>query len=205
MKTLTKILILCFVAYSATTFAQQKITLVTGSLNAIKGEKKINIKYDFSAMKVGGLDEADYITQQVEKKNKKEAGSGDKWKESWETNKTTKFPEKFEELLNKFLKENNVTAGQDTTNTTYTITLKTTYLEPGYNVGVSRKPAYIDVDILFYKNSDPTNVLAKLVMGNVPGQDAMGYDFDAGGRIAESYAKCGKSLGNYINKNVFKK
>ncbi|MFH0866405.1 MAG: hypothetical protein V1904_09420, partial [Bacteroidota bacterium] len=196
------------VGFAVTSFAQggfSKIKVVTGDLNFLKGEKMVNVQYDFSEMKVGGFDEEDYVSKKVEEKNKKEAGSGDKWKEAWENDKTTKFEPKFEELMNKYLLDDSITVGQDTSGTNYTVILKTTFLEPGYNVGVSKKPAYINVDIIFVANSDPTKNLTKLVMTNVLGQGAMGYDYDTGYRISEAYAKCGKSLAAYIDKNIFNK
>lgn len=208
MKTISKLLIICFIAFATASFAQggfSKIKLVSGDLKFLKGEKKLNVSYDFSQLKVGGFDEEDYLNEQVAKKNKKQAGSGDKWKEDWNNNKTKKYEPKFEELLNKYLSENGTKIGQDTVNTKYTIILKTTLIEPGYNVGISKKPAYINVDILFVDNTDMTKNIAKMVMTNVLGQDAMGFDYDTGSRIAEAYAKCGKALGNYINKNVFGK
>jgi len=39
-----------------------------------------------------------------------------------------------------------------------------------------------------------------LKVDNCPGMDAMGYDFDTGVRIQESYAKLGKALSAYILK-----
>jgi hypothetical protein len=204
MKTIGKIIIAALVVGFTTTSFAQKIKMVSGDLKFLKGETKVNIKYDWSGMKVGKMEESVYVSQKVEEKNKKEAGTGDTWKGKWEADKTDKFEPKFEELLNKYLDDKGMTAGQDTTGTKYTIILKTTMLDPGYNVGVSRKPAYINVEIDFVANSAPTVNLAKMTMTKVPGQDAMGYDYDTGYRIGEAFAKCGKSLGAYIKKNAFK-
>ena len=33
-----------------------------------------------------------------------------------------------------------------------------------------------------------------------PGRDAVGFDYDAGERISESYVKAGKSLANFLLK-----
>jgi hypothetical protein len=41
------------------------------------------------------------------------------------------------------------------------------------------------------------------MLTQVPGQDAMGFDYDTGGRIAESYAKAGKEIGHYLLKNAY--
>jgi hypothetical protein len=203
MKTISKLLVLCLIGFAVNSFAQggfSKIKLVTGDLSFLNGEKGINVQYDYSEMKIGGFDEEDYVNQKVEEKNKKEAGSGDKWKEAWESDKIAKYQYKFELLLNKYLAENNITVSEDSADTKYTLILKTTLLEPGYYVGISSKPAYINVEIVFVANDDKSTNLAKMVMTNVVGEGV-----DTGSRIGEAYAKCGKSLANYINKNVFGK
>ena len=62
-----------------------------------------------------------------------------------------------------------------------------------------RKPAYIDA-IVTFKDRASGEEVAVVKVDNVPGMDAMGYDFDTGVRIEESYAKLGKSLANFIAK-----
>jgi hypothetical protein len=41
-------------------------------------------------------------------------------------------------------------------------------------------------------------------LNNAQGRDAAGFDFDAGFRISEAYAKSGKDLGKTIEKMVSK-
>jgi len=41
-------------------------------------------------------------------------------------------------------------------------------------------------------------------MDKAPGQDWGGFDYDAGYRIQESYAKSGKTLGQFLTKKAFK-
>src|SRR5690606_1491496 len=62
----------------------QKIKVTSGDLGFLKGQTTINVEYNYDNMGVGKFDkEEDYINQKVEDYNKKEAGRGDKWKESW--------------------------------------------------------------------------------------------------------------------------
>lgn len=79
--------------------------------------------------------------------------------------------------------------------------VKTQHTEPGFNVGVMRKPAFINVEIL-YINKESGETLATITLKKVPGRDAMGYDFDTGYRLQEAYAKLGKEMGKYIVKKV---
>ncbi len=154
-------------------------------------------------MGVGKFDkEEDYINQKVEDYNKKEAGRGDKWKESWIGDREEHFEPKFEELINNNLEKSNVKVG-DFPDAAYTMLLKTTYTEPGFNVGVARKNAHTDYEVVFIDNETQEEVATMTIIKS-PGLGAMGYDFDSGLRIQESYAKAGKELGQYLAKTAFR-
>ena len=75
---------------------------------------------------------------------------------------------------------------------------KTVKTEPGWNIGITRAPAYIDAEAWIVDSKDRGKVLAKLTITKSPGRDAMGYDYETGARIQEAYAKAGKELGAYI-------
>ena len=203
-----KLMIALFVVFASAAFAQFgsgcKVKLVSGDVKVLKSVKDYNIQYDYEGLKVGGVDEEDYLNEKVKDKNKKEAGSGDKFKASWKNDRSQKFEPKFEELFNKTMEDVNAKGKKENKNAKYTIIVKTDYIEPGYNIGISRKPAFINVTIKIVETANPSNVIAKIMFTNVPGQDAMGFDYDAGGRIAESYAKSGKELGKYLLKNAYK-
>ncbi|RLD77760.1 MAG: hypothetical protein DRJ15_12900, partial [Bacteroidetes bacterium] len=82
----------------------------------------------------------------------------------------------------------------------YTLILKTTFLEPGYNIGISSKNASINVEVFLVKTEDPSNVITQLDMDKVPGRGSFGGDFDTEYRIGEAYAKGGKELAQIICK-----
>ena len=84
----------------------------------------------------------------------------------------------------------------------YTVVVYTKMIEPGFNVGVARRPAFINVVVDIVETSNPSNSIAKFTIDKVPGGGAMGYDFDSGFRISEGYAKLGKALGSYIAKKI---
>jgi len=198
---------LCFLLFIGSSYSQFgsgfKIKLVSGDVKILKSEKEYNFEFDYKGLKVGGVDEEDYLAEKVKDKNKKEMGSGDKFKNEWFDNRERKFEPKFDELFNKTLSGEGVKGSKSNKNAKYTIFVKTDYIEPGYNVGISRKPAFINATVKIFEIANPSNVVAKLMLTNVPGQDAMGFDYDAGGRIAESYAKTGKEVAKYLIKNAY--
>ena len=171
----------------------------SGDCKKVKTEKTIKVEYDYSKMKVGDFNtEAEYVDKKVKEYEKKEKGKGDKWKEGWDGNKKERFQPKFEELFNKA--SDGITISDKANNTKYTLIVKTVFLEPGYNIGISKKPAFVNFEFSFVETANPANVVAELYVNNVVGAQAMGFDFDSGSRIAEAYAKAGKMLGKFLAK-----
>jgi len=194
----TKLLAVALFVLTAFTGFGQSLKLKSGKLDFLKGQKTVNVVYVYDNMNVAKGTEQEYIDKKVTEHNKKEAGKGDEWKKNWIGARQQRYQPKFEELMNKRLEDVGVKVG-NYPDAPYTLILKTTFTEPGFNVGVMRMPAYTNLEADFVKTGT-TNSEAVITMEKSPGADAMGYDFDAGSRISESYAKAGKSLGAYLVK-----
>jgi len=180
-----------------------RVILKSGDLKEFKTHKSINLKVVYENLKIGEYNsEKEYIDKKVSENNKKDAGKGDKWLEKWENAKANVWPARFEELYNKVLsKKMGLKCDRNSVSNPYTLVVKVTYIEPGYNVGVSRKPASASFEFDLVSNALPNDPLVSLYVNQVPGADAMGYDFDSDKRIGESFAKAGKMLGGYIIKS----
>jgi len=194
------VLVLVFAMVSIAMLDAQKIKMKSGSLDFLKGQTNLLVKYDYSNMAVGKFtDEAEYIAQKKAEYNKKEAGKGDKWAEAWIADRSAKYEPKFEELFNEYCSKKGLTCSQTTADAEYQMVVHTLFTEPGFNVGVMRQNAYIDVEISFTKIADSEEA-AVMSVDNCPGTGAMGYDFDTSFRIGECYAKLGKSLAGLVLK-----
>ncbi len=77
---------------------------------------------------------------------------------------------------------------------------KTVYTEPGYNIAISRKNAYIDGEVWIIETNNPGKIIAKLEINDCPGRTFMGNDYDTGERIQEAYAMAGKGLARFFSK-----
>ncbi len=194
MKVYRVLPLLAVLLISMTSFGQ-KIKVDSGKLKALEGITDLKIEYDYSNLGVGKFEvEADYIEKKVADMNEKEAGEGDNWKEAWFNDRPTRYEPKFEELFSNYAEF--INSGQEV-ESDYIMNVHTTFIEPGFNVGVARKPASINLEISFSKGGEE---LVHIQILKSPGGGAMGYDFDAGFRIAEAYAKAAKSLGKYMTK-----
>ena len=202
MKKLT-FLVLAGLIMAAGTVSAQK--LKSGSFAALKGQTVINLQYDYSGMAVGKFDnEADYIAKRTADLNKKEAGTGDKWATAWVADRENRFHPRLEENLNKKLEGAGVKAQQNAAEAKYTLIARTVFTEPGFNVGVTRQNAYINMIVDLVETANPGTVLGSMEMSKIQSVNMMGYDFDTGARIESCYDRAGDWLGSFLLKNALK-
>lgn len=201
MKTNTFAAILVTLFFTFQIGFAQRVDLRSGDIDVLAGQKTVNVQYDYSEFGVGKFaTEKEYLDKKSAEYNAKEAGKGDEWKKAWVADRQNKYEPKFEELFNKGLEDKGLKIGKGA-DAKYTFIVHTTYLEPGYNVGVMRKNAYLNYKIDLVETSGKKNI-AEMVLTNVAGGQFGGFDFDSGTRISESYAKAGKVLSSFIDKKL---
>ncbi|SDG00421.1 hypothetical protein [Chitinophaga filiformis] len=199
MTFIPKAAIIAVIALSSAYMAEaQKIKTTEGSLSALKGQTEINVEYEYDHLKVGEFDkEEDYIQKKKDEYNKKEPGKGDTWETAWKNDRTTRYAPKFEQL---FAENSGIKVGKFP-QAKYTLIFKTTFIEPGFNVGVAHKNAYINGEIWVVETADHSKVIAKSTVDKAPGR-LFAIDFDSGVRIGEAYAATGKVYGKQVKKEV---
>ena len=203
MKKLTLFFIAVFILSAGGDLFAQK--LKSGSFTAMKGQTVINLQYDYNGMAVGKYEnEQDYINKRVADMNKKEAGTGDTWAKAWVTDRDTRFHPMFEKNLNLKLDAAGAVGKQNATDAKYTLIVRTIFTEPGYNIGVSRQNAYVNMIVDLVETANPGTVLGTVELKNVQSVYMGGYDFDTGSRIQSCYDRAGDWLGNFLLKNALK-
>jgi hypothetical protein len=192
-------LLLVFVAGQS--INAQKIKILSGSMDKIKSIKEFSLEFDYSDMGVGSFDkEEDYIAKKVAEYNANDPGRGDRWAQSWVSDRKNRFEPKFQELLNKYASPKGYKFHLGDSPVKAKLLVHTTWTEPGFNVYVTRRPAMINVIFTFYDEGG--NELLKIESLKNPGTSFGGADYDTGTRIQEAYAKCGKELGIFLAKNT---
>jgi len=193
MKALKTLYVSLSVAMISTASFAQKIKVKEGDKNILKSESTINIEFTFDDLSVGKYKkEEDYINAKKAEYNKKEPGRGDNWAKKWKEDQEDRFPTDF---VNLFTKSAKMTSDK---NAKYTLIFHTTSIEPGFNIGITRKNAYIDGEVLIVETANKDKVLTRLTVEDARGKVFMGNDYDTGERISESYAKAGKEIGQYL-------
>jgi hypothetical protein len=197
------LLLVAFLLPGISLFSQVKV--LSGDVSVLKGQSLISLQYDYSKMAVGKYkDEAEYVAKKTAELNKKNPGDGDRWAEAWKTDRTSRFQPMFEKNLNEKLSKANVTCKENASDAKYTLIVRTTFTEPGYNIGITRQDAWIKLDIDLVETANPGTVICSMQMKKEDSINMMGYDFDTGARIQSAYDKAGEHLASFLLKNVFK-
>jgi hypothetical protein len=183
----------------------QKLRVVEGDekMAFLKGETNFNLVYDYEGMYVGKEAEVDYKKRKVDDFNKKQPGKGDRWAEKWVNSRSVVYEPMFEELINKILfkKKTNATAAKNKNEAKYTVVVKTTMTEPGFNSFVMKVNPSANYEV-HIKETAGGKVVYKANLMNVAGivVNDNDYDFDPSNRIKECYAKAGKVVGTAMAK-----
>jgi hypothetical protein len=191
------------VLFVSSMMTAQNMKVLSGDFKNLKDITEYNLTFDYSNLKVDNFDTEEAFLKDKMKK-REEKGTDDDFKKSWFTDRENRYEPKFIESFNKRFDNGEIKANKDLITAKYTINAKTTWIYPGYNVGVWRQNAKINAIITIFETVNPSNVLASIQYENVPGNGAMGYDYNSGYRISESYAKLAKEFAANIKKKAMK-
>lgn len=195
-KTIATFLLLSCIA--TLSFAQS-IVMTSGSIDFIKDQKVIDFFFTYEEMLVGKLTEQEYVDKKTSEYNKKEDGKGEEWKAAWYGDRKERFEPKFLELFDKYMNEVGIAAG--TEGAKYRIEINTDFTEPGWNVGVMRQNASVDLSCKV-KDIETGEQVASIRIRNASANNFWGTDFTSGYRVQETYAKAGRELAKFLIKKA---
>lgn len=175
----------------------QKVMLLEGDLSGLKEQKDFIVEFQYENIRVGkGLTEEFFVSEKKQMWEQKEAGKGDEWEGMWFGSRKSRFEPAFLAALARETGWNTMA-----TAASYTLILKTTFIEPGWTVGVLGVVANIEGEA-WIVNSVDRKVIARLQLTNIKGKDYNGGDFEMGRRLRQTYENAGVMLGWYFRKNL---
>lgn len=181
----------------------QSIVLTSGSIDFIKDQTVLQFTFSYDEMLVGKLTEEEYVNKKVTAYNEKEPGKGDEWKAAWFNDREERFEPKFLELFDKYMGEAGIISGIEEAK--YRIEINTDFTEPGWNIGLMRQNASIDLSCKV-KDIETNIQVASIKIRNASANNFWGTDFTSGYRVQETYAKAGRELAKFfIKKGKLKK
>ena len=193
----TTLFLSLFVAFTMLVSAQ-KMKFESGDLKFLKGQTELNVEMNFDKATFYNekMSEEEYIDKRTKEigadKGKSEA---DNWLTDWNKSKGD-FGDKFIASLNK---NSDIKASMNS-NATYTVIVETTWIYPGWFAGVMKQPAKVSTILKFVETANPGKVLAVINSKNAPGDGNFVGVANNNDRIAEGYAKTGKTLAGLVKK-----
>ena len=171
--------------------------ILSGDLKFLSGVKSINVVFDFSNFKIEDETEQQYLDKEVAEKNKKEAGSGDKFLKEWEDYKKNKVIVGFV----KSMKDGGLEIKTKDSTAKYTLIVHDINLT---NKGFGNKfaggtPARMEVDYDFVETANKANSPCKL-------RELKAQYMSMTGTLTQKIQGCleysGYQMGKTINKNL---
>lgn len=188
--------------YATLTFAQ-KSKVEQGDWKNLKNITKFNLVFDYSNLEIPKYDnEEAFLKDKMQKREEDKEGDGERFKKSWFDDRENRYEPKFIESFNKRWENNEIVAVKDLTDAEFTIMVHTTFIYPGYNVGVMRQNSKIDAILTVSKSDNPDTILFKVKYTKAEGNGVFGYDFNSGYRISEAYAKLAKTFAADLKKKT---
>jgi hypothetical protein len=180
----------------------QKENVTKGDWSDLKGITEYNLIFDYSDLEIPKYDsEEAFLEDKMAKRDEKEPGTGEAFKASWFSDREEYYEPRFIETFNDRYKDGLVKVDRDLGSAEYTMKIHTTFIYPGYNVGVVRKNSKIEVTLSVYKNDAPDDVIFSVDYTKIEGQGNGGYDFNSGQRIADAYIIFARALVKHMYKN----
>jgi hypothetical protein len=199
-----KNLTLVFILFTFVTYAQ-KLKIVNGGFDFLKGQKEINVEFVYDNMKLlkKNLTNDEYVKEHSAELEEKTKGTGKSWEKNWLAARELIYAPKFLELMNRYFHDDHgIFFDQGLPDAKYTLIVDTIWVYPGWDAGVMKQPAKVTTLLKFVETANKTNVLAEVSSENSPG-DQWGSSFNNEDRIGEGYAKTGKSFARLILKESF--
>ena len=173
----------------------------SGYFKKLKGITEFNLVFDYTNLKVDKFEtEEEFLADKMKKREEK--GTDEEFKASWFADRENRYEPKFIESFNKRFGNGEVRVEKGLTSAKYTMKVKTTWIYPGYNVGVMRQPAKLNTTIYIYETSNPDAPILVVDYEKALGNGAMGMDYNSGYRISEAYAKLAKTLAADVKKGI---
>ena len=187
-----KLLVLA-VLVSVSAFSQK---VASGSFANLKSITEYNLVFEYEGLTVDKFKtEEEFLADKMKKREEK--GKDEAFRDSWFNDRKKRYEPKFIESFNKRF-DGNVKADKNLTSAKYTMTIKTIWIHPGFNIAMARSNSKVTALITVTETANPSNVLLSATYDKIEGAGAAGFDYDSGYRISESYAKLAKELANDI-------
>ena len=179
----------------------QKYEKDLGDIKNLDGVRQYKVAFEYSEeLKVPTYrSEKEYLTDQEQKKNSKEDGTGELFRNLWFDNRTNRYEPTFIKEFNDFrLKEKQVTVSKNYSEVRHIMLIKLKLIYPGYEGLIWDKAARLEATIHFMDNESPNVVLFATKTIKIHGM-TYGDTFE---KITTAYGELGRWTAKFLCRNT---
>lgn len=202
MKNTIKMRFLTTLLFAACGFFQagaQKRNVLAGDYKNLKGISEFNLVFDYAGLTVDKSTEEEFLKDRMDKRSEQNARE---FRDGWFADRENRYEPKFIESFNKRFDDGEMKVAKNRPDAKYTMKVKTIWIHPGFNAGVVRSTSAVTMIVSVYETANPANQLLSVEFLKVAGKGAMGFDYNSGYRISESYSKLAKEFASDIKKKT---
>lgn len=170
--------------------AQEKV--LKGSFKSLKDSKAFNVVFDYTGQSIANFESEEAFLK--DKMGKRKGEKAEDFRKRWFADRENIYEPAFIAYFNERMK-GKATVGKNA-GAKYTLSIRTTWIYPGYNVGVVAQQSKISAVITVFEAADPTNIVLEVeydkAIGIEPDYEKDAYD--SGDRIAGAYEKLAKNF-----------
>lgn len=178
----------------------QKIKIAEGGVENLMGITEYNVVFDYSNITIPNYEsEDDYLEAKMAIRENKETGSGERFKRDWFAFRDSLYEPKFIETFNKFFTGKVKVKVGEQKDVKYTISVNTTFVYSGYNVGLWPEDSKLKAIISIYETKNPEKIEFISKENYTRGRAT----YLLGNRIANAYSILGRRLATFLRKKTF--
>lgn len=170
----------------------QRFEVLSGKLEALQGISEYNVTFSYDGMKIHGYDSEEAFLKEKVEKRQKNPEKAEEFAENWYAFRESKYEPRFIDYFNGRFGNGEIKMGKNPS-AKYTLNVKTTWLYPGYGIGMGGEEAKVSAILTVFETANPSKVLLSLEFDKSIGLANKNYN-DFGDRISGAYEKLAKNL-----------
>lgn len=157
----------------------QRFDILSGDFKALGDIAEYNVIFDYEGMAIHGYESQEAFLK--DKTEKRSAEKAEKFANAWFADRSEKYEPRFIAYFNSRFEDGRVKTGKDP-QAQYTMLVRTTWLYPGYGIGMGGEPAKISAIVTVFETANPSNVKLSVAFDKSIGFENKNYN-EPGDRI----------------------
>lgn len=171
----------------------QRYEVVRGELANLKGITAYRATFSYDDLEIYGFASEQAFLEDKMAKRAANPGKAEKFRADWFAYRKEKYEPRFIAYFNKRFAQGEIVLFPGESDNPYTMHIKTTWLYPGYGIGIGGEPTKISALVTVFETAHPEHVLFAIKFDKAIGFEDKNLN-DPGDRISGAYEKLAKNM-----------